>query len=507
MTISTVLSKINIDRAVLHSIHYLTNKVKNVNISQQMNYKFIYRCRSKLARISSPFTVVCLLFCLCLIQFYRSTSDFSNPFVSPSWKQDELEQWIDHVRDIAIVDQNVQFNLSYQVTSNDIPPWISRYKLTRFFDFLWLQNGAYRWHLQQLMNFRDRLVNKTFPPARRIRAEEFSSSENIFQSIKNQPQNGILLDTAADPVGALFAPLPRTSATLKQFCEENLRAKNFPPCSTRAEKLSSSSSFDVLFTFALYNVVIVTNCQSCPTKHFDELVWFLDDEPSRPLRLVEQILPRLIRLLALVPRSARILLPQYQPDSLIDVYLNIFIERGLITTKERFLPFNASIFYHSHVLYGTSTPRSDVALLQHVLHTDKVPLRRELILVLGNRLDSRSYNGIIQTINQFELPADYEFLHLHEYKETKFNVKQLAELFRQSLIIIGKPSDLLSNLVWCLPGTHLIEIASTELKIDTYRLSVQLKLHYWLARATRDGGVDIDDFRNLMLKVLTNIDN
>jgi len=475
---------------------------------QQMSYKFINRFRLKLLRVSSPIFIVCLLFCFLSFLFYRSLLNSTNSIDSSSfWTNDDVEQWIDNVRDIAILNENFLFNISYRITITDVPEWISQYNLMHFFNFLWLQNDAYRWHLQQLMNFRDRLINRTFPPARRISHEDLRSSENVFQLIEHQPLNGILLDTAADPISSIFPPLPRTSSSLKQFCEENFLTQRFSPCSIRSEKLSFTSHFQTLITYALYNVVL--SGQTLSTHHYNELVYLNNENKSlNSMDIVQGILPSLIRLLALVPKTAVFLLPNsFENDSIIDQYLNIFIERDLISTKQRFIRLNSSISYHSYALYSTSTDRSDIVLLQNVLLTSKSAPRRELILVLEKHFDSTSYNGIIQTINQFELPAEYEYLHLHEYKEMKLNVKQIADLFRRSRIIIGMPSDLLSNLVWCFPGTHLIEVANNNLKIDSYRMSVQLQVNYWLVRVTRQNRVDIDDFRTLLLKVLTNIDN
>jgi hypothetical protein len=67
-------------------------------------------------------------------------------------------------------------------------------------------------------------------------------------------------------------------------------------------------------------------------------------------------------------------------------------------------------------------------------------------------------------------------------------------------------TDILSHIVWCLPRTHIIEIIQQTMTTDYYEISLQLHFNYWLAMINENNQIDIIDFRNLMMKVLTDID-
>jgi len=56
------------------------------------------------------------------------------------------------------------------------------------------------------------------------------------------------------------------------------------------------------------------------------------------------------------------------------------------------------------------------------------------------------------------------------------------------------PSHILSHIVWCLPGTYIIEIGQKTMRKDYYEISLQLKFNYWLALTTKTNQIDIIDF-------------
>jgi hypothetical protein len=242
--------------------------------------------------------------------------------------------------------------------------------------------------------------------------------------------------------------------------------------------------------------------------NYDEIIYLFDSQQqiTNETFFVKQILPRLIRLLALVPETTLILLPYLNTKVYVNQYVDILIERGLINDRKRFIEYNSKEIYHSKVLYSTSSPRSDLILLNQILIGNKTSIRREFILVIRNNFDDYSYNQIVQTINQFELPADFEYLHVQEYNEKSYDLKQIRSLFQQARIVIGMPTHILSHIVWCLPRTHIIEIIQQNMTTDYYEISLQLKLNYWLAMITKTNQIDIIDFRNLMMNVLTDID-
>lgn len=492
MATTDLISYSNMYPALRQNMQLYTEKAKAYIDLGVINWALFFRPRNKFLRSNCRplLCILFLLFCLIINQHYVQRRLHTGT---------DHRAFIDRIRDIAVLDQNFLFNITYQVTINDVPPWISRYQLTHLLNFYWLQSGGYLWHLQRMLDFRQRSTNTLTR----------SFSTNLFEAIHHHPEVGVIIDTAPDPVQALFSPLPRTSFSLAQTCEQHSWLQNWYPCSIRPEMISSFP-IQSLMTYALYDVTIDDHSSSSsPIVHYSEIIYIFQsqDHFNNETIFVRQLLPRLIRLMALVPKTAIILLPYLNSKAYINQYVDILVKRGLAVDRTRFIEYNSSFVYQGDAVYSTSTPRSDLLLLHQVLVGDKAPARRDLILIIRDQFDEGSYHGIIQTINQFELPEDFEYLHIHEYRSTTYNLTETSEIFRQSRIIIGMPTPILSHLVWCLPGTHIVEIAQPAMTADSYEISLQLKFNYWLAITTAENRVEMTDFRNLMLKVLTNIDS
>ncbi|CAF0993275.1 unnamed protein product [Adineta ricciae] len=450
----------------------------------------------------------CLLFGILLIILYLLIHQrFRNarPDLHQFQTQTNVHSFIDRIRSIAILDQKFTFNISHSVASVDIPTWLNRYDVTHFFNFYWLKNEGYLWHLQRSMDFKQEYNN----PKRlfqQIIRQDFHLI-NIFEYLQSHPEYGLILDTAPDPIPPLFPPLPQTSSSLEQLCQQDQRLKHWYPCHTRSEMiLSSTPSYPV--TYALYDVTIETVPSASNQVHYDEMIYLFNSpqQLTNETVFVRQILPCLIRLLALVPQTAVIVLPQLNKKIYISQYIDVLIERRIVADRNRFIEYNPNQIYHTNTLYSTSFPRSDLLLLNKVLIANKSSIRRELILIIRNNLDDYSFNEIVQIINQFEFPDDFSYLRIENYHESSYNLTQIRDLFQQARIIIGMPTNILSHIVWCLPRTHIIEIIDKKLTTDFYEISLQLHLNYWLAKTTRTNLIDGIDFRNLMMKVLINID-
>jgi hypothetical protein len=406
-----------------------------------------------------------------------------------------------------ILDQNFLFNITHYLTFNDIPKWLSQYEITHLFNYYWLQNGAYLWHLQRMVDLKQMPMNTT-TIYHQILQENYNQT-NILDYLNQHPEYGIIIDTSPDPIQPLFPSLAQSNLPIKKTCQSYPWLNDWYPCKFRI----SSLSLKPLITYALYDVTIDI-CNQCKNSskikinYYDEIIYLFDSKQqlTNETFFVKQTLPRLIRLLALVPQTTLILLPYLNTTVYIKQYIDILIERGVVNDKKRFIEYNSNERYHLNVVYSTSSPRSDIILLNKILIGDKPPIRRELILIIRNNLDDYSYNQIVQTISQFELPGDFEYLHIHEYNEEQYDIKQISQVFQQSRIVIGMPTDILSHIVWCLPRTHIIEIIQKNITTDYYEISLQLQFNYWLAMTTETDQVDIIDFRNLMMKVLTYID-
>ncbi len=493
--ITNLLSYANIYNFLLNNAKIFYDKTKLL-IDYLLNYwKTKYKIRNKIFR-SNNGLILCILFLL----FFLLINKQSNSKKPTFNKEIDIQLFINRIRDIVIIDQNFLFNITYYLTFNNIPKWLNQYGIAHLFNFYWLQNGAYLWHLQRMIDFKKKSINTTtnfhqiFP----------ENQTNISDYLNHHPEYGIIIDTSSDPIQSLFPPLPQSSLPSDKTCEYYPWLNDWYPCKQRI----SSLSLKPLITYALYDVTIGKYSTNLKINYYDEIIYLFDykQQLTNETYFVRQILPRLIRLLALVPQTSLILLPYLNTTGYFSQYIDVLIERGLINDRKRFIKYNSTEIYQSNVIYSTSSPRSDIILLNKILIGNKPPIRREFILVIRNNFDDYSYNQIIQAITQFEFPADFEYLHIHEYHEQSYDLKQISHIFQHARIVIGMSTDILSHIVWCLPRTHIIEIIQQTMTTDYYEISLQLHFNYWLAMINENNQIDIIDFRNLMMKVLTDID-
>jgi hypothetical protein len=415
--------------------------------------------------------------------------------------ENNAEVIINRIQDIPIPNQHVLFNITHQITIDGIPNWVNQYKISHLFDFYWLQTGGYKWHLQQMMDL------KYLPPNKKAYIHNKTS---ILKYLYHHPDFGVIIDTAPDPFQPIFSPLPQTSSSLNETCQRLELSNHWYPCYRRSEVISSSI-FKPLLTYGLYDIPISLSSSAPKHVHYDEIIYLFDNqfEIMNETFFVTQILPRLIRLLALVPQTA-VFLSRHLNSKIkyVNQYMDILIQRGILADRKRLIKYNSETNYHAHVVYSTSSPRSDLILLQHILVGNQTSIRPELILIIRNNLDNNSYNEIVQTINQIELSSNFDYLRIHEYNEKSYSIKQITHFFRQALVVIGMSSHILSHIVWCLPGTHIVEIGQTTMTTDYYEISLQLKFHYWLALTTKTTNqIDLIDFRNLMMKLFSYIED
>ena len=460
-------------------------------------WRLIYRYRSKFIYLNKCIVLYILLIIIFLIiNIKLNINNFNKLFDY----ENNAEAIITRIQDIPILDQHFLFNITHQITIDGIPNWVHQYKISHLFDFYWLQTGGYKWHLQRMIDL------KYLPPDKQTYIHNQTS---ILNYLHHHPDFGVIIDTAPDPSQPIFSSLPQTGSSLNETCMRLEISNHWYPCYTRSEMISSSI-FNPLITYGLYDISISASSSSETNIHYDEIIYLFDNqfEIMNETFFVTQILPRLIRLLALVPQTAVFLSPYLNSRiKYVNQYIDVLIQRGILADRKRLIKYNSEKNYHAHVVYSTSSPRSDLILLQHILIGNQTLIRPELILIIRDNLDNNSYNEIVQTIHQFELSDNFDYLHIHEYNEKTYSIKQISHFFRQALIIIGMPSHILSHIVWCLPGTHIIEIGQTTMTTDYYEISLQLKFHYWLTITTnKTNQIDIIDFRNIMMKLFTYID-
>jgi hypothetical protein len=451
--------------------------------------RLIYRNCSN--RTSLNFLIVCVLFIIIISVINHQQNKENNNFNELNDERN-VESIINRIRDIQIFNQAYKFNITYEIKIDGIPNWINYYRISHLFDFYWLQTGGYKWHLQQMMDFKSSSTNQR---------THFYNQSYLFNYLQHHPEYGVIIDTAPDPFPALFPSLPRTSSSLNKICIHLGILNYWYPC-YKTTKIISSFIPKPLFT-------IGGSSSSSETIHYDEIIYLFDNkfQTINETFFVTQILPRLIRLLALVPQTAVILSPYFNSEiNYVNNYTNLLFQRGVLNNTERLIRYNPNKSYQAHAIYSTSSPRSDLVLLQRILTESQSSVKRDLILIIRNNLDNNNYIETTQIISLFELPAKYQYLQTHEYNENAYDIDNISELFRRAMIVIGMPSDTLSRIVWCSPGTHIIEIGQPNMTTDYYEISLQLKFTYWLASIAKNNQIDVTDFRNLIMKVFTYID-
>lgn len=424
----------------------------------------------------------CLVILLCCL--YLRRKDLFG--ISLSNFEHDHRLIIDRIRTIPTLDEN-------QTELRMIHPWIARYNLTRFFNFYWYETGGYQWHTQQMIDLKHLSSDRSI---------YLFHSNYTLDYFNQHPQYGVVIDTALDPFALLFPPLPRTAWSLKDVCERLELFDHWYPCEMNFKRKSPSIASD-LITYGVYNVIIGN--PSFDRLHYDEMIYLYDEQIPQinQISFVCQILPRLIRLLSLIPQTAVISSPYFNwKIPYIEQYMHLLIQRGLLRNGRRLIRINSKKSYHAYVIYATTSPRVDLLLLHSILIRKFSSEQRKSILILRNSLGKNISQQFIQIINQFEFPTRFQHLKIQEYHQQTFHLSQIANNFTQALIVIGFGDEIFSSIVWCLPRTQIIEIGQKNMTSEFYEISLQLKFDYWLTSST-----DMDEFRNIFLKILTHLVN
>lgn len=461
--------------------------------------KWRRRYRQKSVHLNS-FLLFCIFLLLVCLLFTHSKKSLPNPISN----RQNIDALINQIRDINIFNPNPLFNITYILNSHKLPKWLHQYHIAHLFDFYWLQNGGYHWHLQRMFDLKHSVTNYSKNLQRKI--SNLSQVIHTPEYFNDHPEYGVILDTAPDPIRPLFPSLPQTSISLGKICQSSARLSQSFPCQIR-QRTSSFLFNPLLITYALYDVTIdlFEHAQPMKINHYDELIPLLQmkDQQIDVNTFIQQTLPRLIRLLALAPQTAVILLPEINNTTCISQYLDVLIELGLINDRNRLIQYNANEIYHADAMYFTHSPRADLILLHRILLSNQLSIAPTLILILRSNLDDDNYRRIVQTVDLIELP---ESVHIYEYDETSIDLKKLSSLFQQARLIIAMASDLLSHIVWCHVNTDIIEIIQKTMTRDVYEISLQLQLNYWLVMTNEENRIDMIDLRNLMMKIFTYIE-
>ncbi len=165
-------------------------------------WRFIYRNRWRF-RYFTKFLILLLIIYLII------NRDNTSKNIIQLNNENNLQSLINRIRDIPILNQKYEFNITSQIIVDDTPKWIYQYKISHLFNFYWLQTGGYKWHLQQMIDLKHIPTN---------RQTYFYNRTDTFDYLYHHPEYGVIIDTAPDPFQAIFPPLPRTSSSLDEVC-------------------------------------------------------------------------------------------------------------------------------------------------------------------------------------------------------------------------------------------------------------------------------------------------
>ncbi|CAF0752958.1 unnamed protein product [Didymodactylos carnosus] len=448
-----------------------------------------------------------------------------------------VHAFIDTVRDMPAVGNNYHqdsLNISKTVSFQGMKPWLVHYRVTHLFDYRWFETGAYEWHLQRLnaLNNNNKLI---------IESKIKIHVDDILTYINHHPEQGVVIDSAQHLFNPLFHSLPETGSLLDYTCTKMQLTENYLPCKTKRPEIISLLTSTTTYTLivGIYDVFIdkcgtistqiaqflKQDCSNSDTTaetiHYNELIHVVGMHMTNPAYFVAHFLPKIIRLLAVTPETALLLLPLNV--QIIREYVDLLVNRGLLDkNRTRLVNYESNKFYHVDVVYyfddapstlsaNSHYHRSNMQLLHRTLSDDLVMKSRDLIIVIKSRAKMASnYNSLIQIIHQLVLPDDLNYLQVHEFIANEGNVNEHIRQFQRARIVIGIHSEELVNIVYCKPGTHLVEIGYEHMSDMYFKIATHSDHKYWLAighgETSETIHVDIDDFRNILVKLYNEID-
>ncbi|CAF3436141.1 unnamed protein product [Rotaria sp. Silwood1] len=438
-----------------------------------------------------------------------------------------------------------------------IPNWVKRFNVSHLFDWTWHKNGEFR-HCQASM------VRSSQSSA--CKAASATVVNDVLDYFRSHPNEGCIVDNVARLPNLIPHPLPR-ARSLTDTCSSlhidhdwaicskpQSELDNFLPATKRFVTIAVFNAFvdtgychsqvpGIVFTkYATFHLQKWTNkrcsndvISSIPQikneyRH-TELIDSLGNYFEAPGHFAPQQLPRLLRLLATVPTTAKVLISK---GGVADPLIDVLVERGIVT-RDRIVPFDkdtrpnhfANIIYRSepwpyvgdkdnaHYIHD----RTDMQLVHRAMATDDLTVTEKkdcIILIKRKDGDARStvehsdmFTFMASSLNKSKLWSD---LHI-EIFEAQGHIRDHIALFRRARIIIGPHGAGMMNILWSSPGTHVVEIGYTTGMTfpEMYaEMSLHLEHHYWICKGHGSYytpiHVDMDDFMYIFNQIMHEIE-
>lgn len=430
-------------------------------------------------------------------------------------------------------------------TTWEIPDWVQRLNVSHLFDWTWHKNGDFKRCREQFMP-----LTHSFP----CMATSPIVVNDALEYFKSHPDEGCIVDNVARLPNIIPHPMPRTRSLLNTcfslrihnawvFCRKpQSELDSLLPATTRFATIAIFNAFvdaghchpevpGTVFTehatFRLqewtnkpcYNDAIFKIPRIYPEYQHIELIDSIGTYLQAPGHFAPQQLPRLLRLLATAPTTAKVLVAK---DGIADSLVDVLIERGVIT-RDRIVPFQKKTRpnHFANIVYRSETwpyvkgkengvcmhDRTDMQLVHRVLAgAVREPTEKRDRVILIKRKDgharsivehSNMTSIIISVIGKSKLSLK---LHLEIFK-AQGHIRDHITLFRRARIIIGPHGAGMMNILWALPGTHVVEVGynSGMTFPQMYaEMSLHLDQHYWVCKGYGDYStpihVDMEDF-------------
>jgi hypothetical protein len=437
-----------------------------------------------------------------------------------------------------------------------IPEWVQRYNVNHLFDWTWHKNRDFK---------RCRSSIFGLPQSLTCIHQSLTVVNDVLDYFLSHPDEGCIVDNVARLPNLIPHPLPRAHSFSDACTSLNINHQWILCSKPRSELDNWLPATKRFVTIAVFNAFVDSgHCHSevpgtvfteCATFHLqrwtnnlcanDPIVKIPKIEPEyRHTELIDSIgtylqapghfgpqqLPRLLRLLATVPETAKVLVAK---GGIADPLIDVLVERGVVT-RDRIVQFDkntrpnhfANIVYRSEswpYLKGKEYAhyvhdRTDMQLVHRVMAPSELLANDKkdcIILIKREDGDARSIiehsymaEFMESTLNKSKISS-----HLHiEIFEARGHIRHHIALFRRARVIIGPHGAGMMNILWSSPGTHVVEVGYTTgmtLPEMYAEMSLHLEHQYWICKGHGDYSspihVDMDDFIYIFNQIIHQI--
>lgn len=437
------------------------------------------------------------------------------------------------------------------------PKWVQRYNVSHLFDWTWYKNNDFRRCRTSIIQHLESLPCK---------ATSAIVVNDVVEYFRTHPNEGCIVDNVARLPNLIPHPLPH-ARSLKDTCSSLHIDHEWILCNKLQSELDNwLPSTKRFITYAVFNAFIdIGHCHPAvpgivfndrATFHvqrwtkkkcandvisyipqmkskyrYRELIDSIGNYLQEPGHFGPQQLPRLLRLLATVPTTAKVLVAK---GGVADMLIDVLIDRGIVT-RDRIVQFdkNMNEYYFANIVYRSDPwpylkernnvhyhhDRTDMQLVHRVIATDELSTKERkdrIILIKRNVGRARSIiehsdiaSYISLAVNKSKVASDLNI----EIFEAQGHIRDHIKLFRRARIIIGAHGAGMMNILWSSPRTYVVEIGYTSGMTfpEMYaEMSLHLDQKYWICKGYGDYSspihVDMNDFMFIFNRILHEIE-